>query len=69
MNGQPCFNLQSSLCTRHKTCQRAAVTKQGLFKVAVVAPVILSEAKNPIPGTRALRFAQDDKKGLCKVIV
>ena len=43
---------------RYHFCQ------QGLFKVYVVASVILSAAKNPIPSTRDVRFAQDDKKEL-----
>ena len=37
---------------------------QGLSKVTVVAPVILSEAKNPTPSTKTLRFAQGDRNGL-----
>jgi hypothetical protein len=48
------------------TLQSSWSETQGLSKVAVVVSVILSEAKNPIPGAEGLRLAQGAKKRLRK---
>jgi len=49
-----------SLIPQQRQVNRPLPT-QGLSKVAVVVPVILSEAKNPIFNTETLRFAQNDR--------
>ncbi len=58
----------TSSCPRILQAECNSTCTQDLFKVAIVTSVTpalnLPKGKNPVPSTRALRLAQDDKKEL-----
>ena len=73
MRPSPCppvghASTATSSCPRILQAECNSTCTQDLFKVAIVTSVTLAlnlpKGKNPVPSTRALRLAQDDKKEL-----